>query len=65
MMDTADQLLERVASGITRRLDKWQAKKGHLAGGQESECRLAPGAGGIFPTYRRSWAGGSLITPKS
>ena len=64
-MDTADQLLERVASGITRRLDKWQAKKGHLAGGQESECRLAPGAGGIFPTNRRSLAGGSMITPKS
>ena len=26
-MDTADQLLERVASGITRRLDKWQARR--------------------------------------
>ena len=65
MMDTADQLLERVASGITRETGQVASKKGHLAGGQESECRLAPGAGGIFPTYRRSWAGGSLITPKT
>jgi len=51
MMDTADQLLERVASGITRETGQVASKKGHLAGGQESECRLAPGAGGIFPNY--------------
>ena len=38
-MDTADQLLERVARGITRGLDKWQAKKRHLAGGQKTECK--------------------------
>jgi len=54
-----------VASKSQGRLDRWRKEKGHLAGGQKTEYRLAPGAGGIFPNNRRSWAGGSMITPKS
>ena len=65
MMDAADQLLKIVANESQGRLDKWLRERRHLAEGQETECRLASGAGGIFPNNRRSWAGGSMITPKS
>ncbi len=40
-------------------------EKGDIWQRPETDGKLTLDAGGIFPNYRRSWAGGSMITPKT